>query len=287
MMVWDGLVAVDLFCAGLGAWMFIFTAVASWKNEGKPRVKLVGYLVAAVLVALGALILAVDAKGGFNDPVRYFYLLSNFGSVMTWGVLFISLFLVAAAVAIIMLLAKKRPVRAVEWVAIVCGVGVSVYTGVLLGVSSAYPLWNMPLLPLVFLVSAAYCGWAAYALVAKLCGGDEYVTPACFGKAALVLPVLEAVLIAVLVAVTAAAGGSDAAAGAATVATLLSGAYAPLFWLGLIVVGLVVPFALQLLSQRRGAEAPAWMGYAMWACVLVGGFVLRYLVVMAAVPLFA
>lgn len=287
MMVWDGLVAVDLFCAGLGAWMFIFMALASWKNEDKPLVKTVGYLVAAVLVALGALILAVDAKGGFYDPVRYFYLLSNFGSVMTWGVVFISLFLVAAAAAVAMLLAKKRVLRVIEWVGIACGAGVSVYTGVLLGVSSAYPLWNMPMLPLVFLVSAAYCGWAAYALVAKLCDGDAYAAPAWFGKTALALPVLEALAVAVLIAVTGASGGSDAVAAAATVAALVSGSYAPLFWVGLVGIGLVVPFALQLVSLRGGSEAPAWMGYVIWACVLVGGFVLRYLVVVAAVPLFA
>ena len=119
---------------------------------------------------------------------------------------------------------------------------------------------------------------------------------------------LLATALDVLLGVTAGSSGSAAAAGAASVANLVSGAYAVPFWLGFVVVGLVLPFALEL-ARHRGAGAPkaaavvgaaapgagsdgsaaaaaAGSGKALAlvgeAGVLVGGFMLRYLVIMAA-----
>ena len=65
------------------------------------------------------------------------------------------------------------------------------------------------------------------------------------------------------------------------VGNLVSGSYAVAFWLGFVVIGLAVPFVLELMS-RRGSQSKA-LPVAGEACVLVGGFMLRYLVIMAAV----
>jgi len=57
-------------------------------------------------------------------------------------------------------------------------------------------------------------------------------------------------------------------------APLISGPLAPLFWGGLVVVGLVVPLLIDVLGARWvPAVIPAVL-------VLVGGFILRYVVVM-------
>ena len=40
-MVWDGIVACDLFCAGLGAWTFIFAMLSTGKDERLRKAKLV------------------------------------------------------------------------------------------------------------------------------------------------------------------------------------------------------------------------------------------------------
>ncbi len=290
-MVWDGLVAVDLFFAGLGAWTFIVTMLATRGNaagEGSDRVrkvKLVGFAVAIVAVALGALILAVDAKGGFLHPMRYFSLLGNFGSVMTWGVVLISLFLVGAFVAAIMLFMKKQVPSALEWVVAALALGVSLYTGVLLGTAGAYPLWNLIALPLSFVVSAAYTGYAAYGLVAQFVGKGEVVAPKWFGKAALALPILEAVAIALVLAFASMVQGSGMVAAAGSVANLMSGSYALLFWGGVVLVGLVLPLVCAVMRSRR-LDAPAMLGTVEWIAILVGGFAFRYVIIMAAVPIF-
>ena len=86
----------------------------------------------------------------------------------------------------------------------------------------------------------------------------------------------------ILLAVTGTAGGSAGAAGAASVANLVSGPYAVAFWLGFVVIGLAVPFVLEFMSHR-GSQSKA-LPMAGEACVLVGGFMLRLLVILAALP---
>ena len=286
-MVWDGIVACDLFCAGLGAWTFIFTVLSAGRDEAHRTAKLVGVVAAFALVALGALILAVDARGGLLNPLRYLNLLGNFGSVMTWGVVLISLFLATAFACLVLLARREDPPRALELVGSALGVGVSLYTGVLLSTAPAFPLWNITVLPAAFVVSAAYTGYAAYGLAARFAGAEGQAAPAWMGKAGIVLPAAEALLVAALLAVVAATQGSAAPSAAASVAQLLTGAYAAAFWGGVVAVGLAAPCALAVVRGRRGVGAPGWMGPVEWACILVGGLAFRYVVVMAAVPLFA
>jgi formate-dependent nitrite reductase membrane component NrfD len=57
---------------------------------------------------------------------------------------------------------------------------------------------------------------------------------------------------------------------------LTTGHFAPLFWGGLVGVGLIIPLALDLVGHRLKV-----MGAVSAVLVLVGGFVLRYVVVMS------
>ncbi len=55
---------------------------------------------------------------------------------------------------------------------------------------------------------------------------------------------------------------------------LVTGQLAPLFWGGLVAVGLVLPLLVDLTGLKVPGAIPA-------ALVLVGGFILRYVIVMA------
>lgn len=287
-MVWDGVVAVDLFFAGMGAWAFVFSVVLGWGNERCRKLKTYGMVAAFVAVALGALILAVDAKAGIQDPLRFFYLFTNFGSVMTWGVLFISAFLLVCLVCVILRLRKRNASAWLEIVGCVLALCVAAYTGVLLGSSDSYPLWNIAVLPLLFLASAAYTGLALVGLIGWFVDREDLAASSLPGKLCLILPVAVAVLLAALLAVASSAAGSAAAAGAQSVAGLLTGDHAVLFWLGAVVVGIVAPLALEAwgaASRRSGKSDVAWRLPVEFVCILLGGFVLRYLVVVAALPI--
>jgi formate-dependent nitrite reductase membrane component NrfD len=54
----------------------------------------------------------------------------------------------------------------------------------------------------------------------------------------------------------------------------VTGQLAPLFWGGLVAVGLVLPLLVDLTGLKVPGAIPA-------ALVLVGGFILRYVIVMA------
>lgn len=281
-MVWDAIIAIYLFLAGLGAGAFALGALTNWAKTPAPTMKKVAFIVAPVAVAVGTLMLVVDAHAGLMNPLRFFGLVANLGSVMAWGVIILSAFLVVSIVDLIVLLVKKGTPKALDVVGAVLAVCVAAYTGVLLGDAGvAFPLWNMAVLPILFIVSAASTGIAVTLLITRLVAADEAAALPWLGKAGLVLPVLELALVIALLAVAGMAGGSAGAAGAASVANLVSGPYAVAFWLGFVVIGLAVPFVLEFMS-RRGSQGKA-LPMAGEACVLVGGFMLRYLVIMAAV----
>ena len=66
---------------------------------------------------------------------------------------------------------------------------------------------------------------------------------------------------------------------------MIAGSYALVFWLGFVAVGLVAPVALEVLNARKASSAKG-LAVAAEVCVLVGAFLLRFLVIMAAVPIF-
>jgi len=48
MMVWDGVVACDLFLAGLGAGAFLLSILAGWAPGGSKKIRLIGSIVGPV-----------------------------------------------------------------------------------------------------------------------------------------------------------------------------------------------------------------------------------------------
>ena len=288
-MVWDGIIATYLFLAGLGAGAFAFAALVGFVKPDAVKLRTIGYVIAPIAVGVGTVLLMVDAKAGLMNPLRFFGLLGNFSSIMAWGVVILIAFMAVSVIALVVMLVKKSTPKALDVVGLVCAVAVAVYTGMLLGDAPGFPLWNPVVLPLLFLVSAASTGFAAVLLVAHLMKAEGLESLGFLRKTGLVLPVAEAVLIAALLGVVAGTGGSAALAAAASVASLAFGAYAVPFWLGLVLIGLALPFCLELYrtsKARKAADGASATGLAVTgeAGVLVGGFLLRYLVIMAAVP---
>lgn len=292
-MVWDTLIALYLFLAGLGAGAFTFGALSRMGKAPAPRTSIVAGVIAPAAVGVGTLLLVFDAHAGLMNPLRFFNLTANLSSVMAWGVIILCAFLLVAFVVLALVATKRRVPRALDIVGMALSLCTAAYTGVLLGDAYvAFPLWNPAVLPVLFVVSAASAGFAAVALATRIVAPLEAKSLSFSGKTALVLPAAEIVLIAALLAVTATAQGPGAPAAVASVLSLVAGRYAPAFWVGLIAVGLAAPIALELAERRASRlpdEGPSQKGslarpIAAEACVLFGGFMLRYLVVMAALP---
>ena len=254
--IWGAIIAWYLFLAGLGGGAFITSAFLGWRHPEAVSMRKVGHLIAPIAVIIGLVLLMFDAEGGLHNPLRFALLLTNFGSVMTWGVVFLGGFTVVALVVVVLDFLKKSVPVWLDIVGVVFAVCVAVYTGALLGVCKTFPLWNNALLPILFLVSAVSAGAASVLLVASL----MFIT------------------------------SFNSVAGWNSVMSLLVGQYAPLFWIGLVLIGLVLPTALEtwllFFSPKEFEESRKahWISFGSDAGVLVGGFLLRFLVVMAALP---
>ncbi len=295
--IWGAPIAMYLFLAGLGAGAFVAaTAVGRMAPQAKRTVR-AGRVIALGAVAVGLVLLMVDAKGGFLHPWRFALLLGNVQSVMTWGVVFLAAFVVIAAVVVVRDLLRKSVPFGLEAAGCGFAIAVAMYTGVLLGVVKTFPLWNSAVLPFLFLVSAMSTGVCAVFLFARLVCPSEVEKLAFLERVHGWLPWVETVLVVALLFFV----GLSSEAGAASVAALLTGQWALVFWLGFVVVGLALPLVLHLAQGRVGAgvrdacgaevhgvcpqvESGRACGAVSDVATIVGGFLLRYLVVMAALP---
>lgn len=184
---------------------------------------------------------------------------------------------------------------AVEAVAVAVGLVVMVYTGLLLQGLGAVALWRSPFVPVLFTLSSLSCGSALVLAAAQLTGAASAFATV-LGRLAVVdavVIVLEAAALAVFAGTALAGVGGDFVVGrtaealAASAEALVAGEAAWLFWGGLVLAGLAVPFALDVILARLRRPRPA-IALVAAACVLAGGLAMRYCVVEAGMhPLLA
>jgi formate-dependent nitrite reductase membrane component NrfD len=144
------------------------------------------------------------------------------------------------------------------------------YTGVLLA-HTHLPAWaNTPLLGALFVASGASTGMAAIALGLALTKVDVGESWAKLKQADNVAMILEIVLLVVLLVWL----GSAAA-------PLLSGLNGILLIGGALLVGLIVPLAMQFRAGFQGVKASVNVTLVTSLLILVGGFIIRTVIVMA------
>jgi formate-dependent nitrite reductase membrane component NrfD len=117
----------------------------------------------------------------------------------------------------------------------------------------------------LFLASGASTGLAAVTLLLFLGGGSAGEAWGKLKRADRFAIAFELVVLVLFLAALGSAGQP-----------LTSGAHAPLFWGGLVVLGLLIPLGLELVGH--GARLAGVLSAVL---VLIGGFVLRYVMVMS------
>jgi formate-dependent nitrite reductase membrane component NrfD len=155
--------------------------------------------------------------------------------------------------------------RKIGLVGILFGFFLASYTGVLLSATALPPWSGSRLMGALFLASGASTGMAAISLMLFLTGasaGDAWNRVKRADRFTMIFELVVLALFLVLL-------GSAAQ-------PLVSGHLAALFWGGLVVVGLLVPLVLEF--SLHGVRVAAAISPVL---VLVGGFVLRYVMVMS------
>jgi protein NrfD len=316
--VWGWEIPIYLFLGGLVAGMMILGGVALRRvargDDPQRFFSLQAPLLGFVLINLGMGALFLDLAHKLY--VWRVYLTFQPSSPMSWGswvlILVYAALLVSALVRLPeawpwlgqrvpplrrwsdALLARPAWLAAIAWANIVLGVGLGIYTGILLNTMVARPLWNSAILGPLFLVSGLSAGAAMLHLASAL-RGERPASPGMLGGAwsALVQPLgdrrpgrqaahgllradmgfiaIELVLIGLLLISLLTSSASHAAAAQ----LLLGGPYTGVFWLGVVGCGLLLPMALQALELgHRIAHTvlPALL-------VLAGGYLLRWVMV--------
>ena len=284
-MVWGPLIAWYLFLAGASAGAFLTSAFVEAKYPDSVKMRVAGRIIAPVFLAIGLVMLIFDAEAGLYNPLRFFWLIANPGSVMTLGVYFICVFMPVALVSALLEILKKPVPKWLTWIGVVAAFSVAAYTGFLLGVVKAYPLWNNAVLPILFVVSALSAGLAATSLVGLLVDRERFEQMWLIKKSHVILSAIEMVVLATMLIIVA-AGSFE---GAASVQSLVAGRYAPAFWGGIVLLGLVAPFFIEgypvFIAKRVETSTTSLVVSVIGeAGVLVGGFMLRLLVILAALP---
>jgi len=279
------MIAWYLFLAGASAGAFLTSAFVEVKYPESVKMRVAGRIIAPIFLGIGLVMLMLDAEAGLHNPLRFFWLIANPGSVMTLGVYFICVFMPVALVSALLEVLKKPVPKWLTWVGIVFAFAVAAYTGFLLGVVKAFPLWNNAVLPILFVVSALSAGLAATSLVGLLVDRERFEQMWLIKKSHVILSAIEMVVLATMLVIVS-AGSVE---GAASVYSLVAGQYAPAFWGGIVLLGLVAPFIIEgypvFITKRVETSMTSMVVSVIGeAGVLVGGFMLRLLVVLSALP---
>ena len=149
---------------------------------------------------------------------------------------------------------------------------VAVYTGMLLMAVPAVPLWDTPLLPCLFTVSAIDTGVALVEIAALAVHRREPLTHRArklLERSVVVLVLVEGVVLAAYVGIMATGNGggafthgSAALTAALSAWTLTSGELAPFFWGLLVACGLVLPLVMAAIGLAKDKRSATRQGEA-------------------------
>ena len=304
-LTWGMPVVGYLFLAGLGAGALITSA--SMLLRGGPaglyfNVARYGAFIAVPAVGIGVALLIFEL--GSFEAGHWFrwinlYKVINLSpmSIGTWlltffgGVAFLYAYtFVAKGAAPGDELDKLR--RMLAWVSLPLGVGVAVYTGVLLGAMPARPLWNSPILAFLFLISSISTGIAALMLtktfIKRNIGeeGKEEINECCYilSSTDTLFIGLELLMIFLFIMYAHLTIGSVSNA----IGVIeFGGSMAMSFWLWVVLVGLIVPALIELyliiprLLYKKAFVTNDSLDVIVPITVLIGGFMLRYVIVIA------
>ena len=203
-MVWGPMIAWYLFLAGASAGAFLTSAFVEVKYPESVKMRVAGRIIAPIFLGIGLVMLMLDAEAGLHNPLRFFWLIANPGSVMTLGVYFICVFMPVALVSALLEVLKKPVPKWLTWIGIVFAFAVAAYTGFLLGVVKAYPLWNNAILPILFVVSALSAGLAATSLVGLIVDRERFEQMWLIKKSHVILSAVEMVVLATMLIIVSA-----------------------------------------------------------------------------------
>ncbi len=291
---WEWQIPGYLFLGGIVAGMMILLSAMELKTGKRPQSLSAQVMpfVAIALISVGMVFLLLDLS--YPTHVYRFFMTFEPTSPMSWGSWLLMIVYPTLVLMGLGALPEERReslmtwpvVRSAKklmtmvfgiadrwrttlvWTSAILGVGLGVYTGLLLGTMSARPMWNSSVLGPLFLVSGISTGAAAM-MLSRLHEEEAHLLARWDSLAIGV----ELLLIGALVLGYATGPAASKAAGA----MILGGPYTAMFWGLVVVAGLVVPLLLNLVELKREIPGTRFAP----ALILIGGLALRVVFVAA------
>ncbi|ACV21379.1 Formate-dependent nitrite reductase, membrane component [Slackia heliotrinireducens] len=303
-LVWTWQPALYLFLGGMGSGAFIMATGLFLMDKTRHRLIVSTSMWAAVIsLGVGLMLLVLE----LINPLRGILLwqsFSHFTSWMTYGAwgAFCALVVWTVSAFIAVPSVNNRLVEKWGWykrhgtkiravlgvIGAALAVFVAAYTGMLLKTAGGVPLWDTPLLPCLFTVSAFDTGVALVEVVAVVLSKKDPLAhheSMIMKRIVVVLVVLELavlwVFLWVMLSANPTTSGGQAAASSAGL--LVNGSLSVLFWSIVVVCGLVIPLTMAICGLAMGERNTRHVMAFGAVGALVGGCGLRFLILAAGI----
>jgi formate-dependent nitrite reductase membrane component NrfD len=268
---WHSAYAIYFFVVGILAGLS-FLSYGSWLTPALRPLREKAAYISVVLLAVGGALLI----GDLSQPMRFLNTLNpfymHFTSPLAWGALNIAAFGICSVLYILALRSgNEQRGKLLAFVTAALALGLPIYTGFDLSVHQSRPVWNTPVMPVLFVALAIASGSAVGSLLA---GANDAAQRVLREYMLWSTAAVGVVLVAIL--------GTTNYGGTAeelTFQILTSGTMGMIF-VGLgILAGIAAPVTLLLLAPVGKPPQGTLMISAL--LILLGSAALRYAILMA------
>ncbi len=288
---WGLPIAIYLYVAAMAGGAYVAAALCCiFGPEEHRKTTCYGYLYAIPLLIIGAIALIVD----LGQPARFINLLGlfKFNSPMSagaWALLVFGFFCVISSVLTLgedgdkgamwtlsKWISALVPRKEVAAIGAMVAIFLMAYTGTLLN-STSVPMWSeTPLLSGLFLASGISTGVALMLLLnRKIAFVPQLYALEELDNIAIILEL--AILLFFLLMLRRETGPS----GHSLIHPLVTGSIGAWFWIGAVIVGMILPLIFNFVSGLRGTESGKLPSILSPILILIGGFILRVVIVYA------
>jgi sulfite dehydrogenase (quinone) subunit SoeC len=153
--------------------------------------------------------------------------------------------------------------------AAIFAVATGVYGGFMMNYCKSVPFWNTGILPIVFILAGVADGFGLIMGISLAGGGGDITTAEAGSRIMLIVNI-------VIIIVYIISANYTSITSKISVRELISGMAAWAFWLGVIVLGIIVPLAISISSVFTESGVSAVILISALVCHTIGAFALKY-----------
>jgi formate-dependent nitrite reductase membrane component NrfD len=298
-LTWGPILAGYLFLGGLAGGAYMVGALTDlFKKDKYAVLSKSGILASFVSIILGLVLLIFDLKRFEEAPLVILNAYRRFpGSIMAVGTWIITGFTLVSLVTVVLWYLDGHGLvrKIVEVIGVILGLATAAYTGILLSFARGVPFWNSGFLPWLFVLSGILTGLAIAVLMVPVAA---VFMPKSFGdfekmwkttksyvglieytdKYAQLIILLETAVMLLYFLTT------------PSTSIVWSGRNISLFFYAYILLALVIPGAISYYNMKLSAasrhKTMIYLTLLATVLALVGGFLLRYVVLIGGQLIF-